>query len=117
LDPNDITFEVSIVTGGAGDYNGDGSVDAADYVVWRKTNINGQQGYLDWRANFGGSGGGRQTIQGIVAYGNLPAAAAASGIEQNAVPEPASVVTMLLLMAMVAASRKSLLGACGQRRS
>ena len=30
-----------------GDYNGDGSVDAADYVVWRKSNINGQQGYND----------------------------------------------------------------------
>jgi hypothetical protein len=117
LDPEDISFEFSIVTGGAGDYNGDGSVDAADYVVWRKTNINGQQGYLDWRANFGGSGGGRQTIQGIVAYGNLPTAGAASGIEQSAVPEPATVVSMLLLTAMIAASRKSLLRACGQRRS
>jgi hypothetical protein len=45
-----------------GDYNSDGAVDAADYVVWRKNNINGQQGYDDWRANFGrtsgpGSGG------------------------------------------------------------
>ena len=27
-----------------GDYNHDGVVDAADYVVWRKTGINGQQG-------------------------------------------------------------------------
>ncbi|MCI0333029.1 MAG: CRTAC1 family protein [Planctomycetes bacterium] len=46
----------------SGDYNGDGKVDAADYVVWRKTGINGQQGYDNWRANFGmmamGSGSG-----------------------------------------------------------
>ena len=45
----------------AGDYNGDGKVNGADYVIWRKTNINGSQGYTDWRTNFGkraGSGSG-----------------------------------------------------------
>jgi Concanavalin A-like lectin/glucanases superfamily len=42
---------------GGGDHNGDGVVDAADYVVWRKTQINGQQGYDDWRTNFGGAAG------------------------------------------------------------
>ena len=41
-----------------GDYNHDGVVDAADYVVWRKTGINGQQGYVDWRSNFGKSTAG-----------------------------------------------------------
>ncbi|HEX2475880.1 MAG TPA: PEP-CTERM sorting domain-containing protein [Lacipirellulaceae bacterium] len=47
-------YEIKVPgTGGlTGDYNGNGKVDAADYVVWRKTNINGQQGYNDWRANF-----------------------------------------------------------------
>ena len=40
-----------------GDYNQDGSVDAADYVVWRKNDINGQQGYDTWRANFGATAG------------------------------------------------------------
>ena len=40
------------------DYNGDGKVDAADYVVWRKTNINGRRGYDLWKANFGDTGGG-----------------------------------------------------------
>ena len=35
-----------------GDYNHDGVVDTADYVVWRKTGINGQQGFVDWRSNF-----------------------------------------------------------------
>ena len=54
-------------TGLSGDYNGDGHVDAADYVVWRKAN--GSEGiglaadgsgngtvddadYLIWRQNF-----------------------------------------------------------------
>jgi hypothetical protein len=35
-----------------GDYNGDGSIDAADYVAWRK-NDGTQQRYDVWRANFG----------------------------------------------------------------
>ena len=41
-----------------GDYNHDGVVDGADYVLWRKTGINGQQGYADWRANFGATAPG-----------------------------------------------------------
>ncbi|HEY3393540.1 MAG TPA: hypothetical protein VGK58_12590, partial [Lacipirellulaceae bacterium] len=38
-----------------GDYNGDGTVDAADYVVWRKApNVfGGDAGYNTWRAAFG----------------------------------------------------------------
>jgi hypothetical protein len=63
-----------------GDHNNDGMVDAVDYVVWRKTNINGQQGYDDWRANFGSSGG--------------------LGARLAAVPEPASIV--LVLMSLIA---------------
>ena len=60
-----------------GDYNHNGVLDSADYVVWRKTGINGQQGYNDWRANFGVIAGG-------------------SGAAMNAgVPEPA---TLALLM-------------------
>jgi arylsulfatase A-like enzyme len=41
-----------------GDYNHNGVVDTADYVVWRKTGINGQQGFVDWRSNFGNSTSG-----------------------------------------------------------
>jgi hypothetical protein len=41
-----------------GDFNGDGSVDAADYTVWR--NGFGEdytaQDYVDWKANYGESG-------------------------------------------------------------
>jgi enediyne biosynthesis protein E4 len=38
-----------------GDYNSDGSVDAADYVVWRKTDGGNLAGYALWRANFANS--------------------------------------------------------------
>jgi hypothetical protein len=52
------------------DYNSDGKVDAADYIVWRKSDINGQQGYLDWRNNFGrtsgsGSGNGVSIVDAV----------------------------------------------------
>ena len=48
-----------------GDHNEDGVVDAADYVAWRKLNIEGESGYEDFVENFGepaapGAGGGGQ---------------------------------------------------------
>jgi hypothetical protein len=69
-------FQVQFVTGAGviGDYNNNGTVDAADYVVWRD-NLNStttlpndstpgtvnQADYDAWRANFGRSvGGGAQ---------------------------------------------------------
>ena len=36
-----------------GDFNNDGSVDAADYVVWKNTALPNQSQYDQWRANFG----------------------------------------------------------------
>jgi len=73
-----ITVNLLSAPGLLGDYNEDGTVDAADYVVWRRTNINGQQGYDDWRANFGNSspGGG-------------------SGDSLGAVPEPISALLLV----------------------
>ena len=86
-----------------GDYNGDGSVDASDYIVWRKsvgstTNLaadgNGN-GVIDngdfdvWRANFGqtaGTGSGLNT--------------------RAAVPEPASIALMIGLGGSVLAMRR-----------
>jgi hypothetical protein len=81
----------------AGDYNGDGNVDAADYTVWRN-NLNGDaaafaagtrnpllagpvsnQDYAFWKSNFEPSGGG-----------------AAAGGSASTVPEPASWFGMLL---------------------
>lgn len=35
------------------DYNDDGTIDAADYVAWRKSNIDGQNGYNAWVSSFG----------------------------------------------------------------
>ncbi|MEX0643578.1 MAG: hypothetical protein WD468_12810 [Pirellulales bacterium] len=48
-----------------GDFNGDGFVDAADYVSWRKDEAGhgGNDGYLEWRQNFDpGTGGGSALV-------------------------------------------------------
>jgi hypothetical protein len=73
---------------GPGDFNADGQVDAADYVVWRKTDGN-QAGYDDWRTNFGATGG----------------AGAAVGANA-AVPEPTCWIITLGSLAVVAFSRR-----------
>ena len=58
-----------------GDYNGDGTVDAADYVLWRKnpTAFGGDAGYTTWRANYGST----------IGTGSL---------SNTAVPEPGTLV-------------------------
>jgi hypothetical protein len=48
----------------SGDYNLDGIVDAADYVVWRK-NDGTQGGYNAWRANFGRMAGAASATANI----------------------------------------------------
>jgi hypothetical protein len=64
-----------------GDFNHDGSVDAADYIVWGKTNGT-TAGYNLWRANFGNMSG--------------------SGTSSNStVPEPASALVLLLGAALM----------------
>jgi hypothetical protein len=63
-----------------GDYNNNGVVDAADYVLWRKTNVNGQQGYDDWRVNFG-----RTAVPGGAAFDSA-----------MAIPEPCAIVTAII---------------------
>jgi hypothetical protein len=68
-----------------GDFNFDGTVDAADYVVWRK-NDGTPSGYNAWRAHFGASFGPGSGSA-------LPSADPLSA----AVPEPA---TWLLVMAL-----------------
>jgi hypothetical protein len=74
-----------------GDYNRDGTVDAADYVMWRKTDSGNSQGYTDWQANFGtGMGSG----------------SAGASLSDAGVPEP---VTHVLSMFAVA-------GWCVRRR-
>lgn len=65
----------------AGDYNGNGTVDAADYVVWRNGDSpdDTQAGYDLWKANFGKPGSG-------------------SGASLGAVPEPTSLLLFVLGM-------------------
>jgi hypothetical protein len=78
-----LTATYSLAAPLTGDYNENGTVDAADYVVWRENvgtmntlpndNIGGMIGpdhYAQWKANFGDSAGGSAL--------------------SNAVPEPAS---------------------------
>jgi hypothetical protein len=83
----------SVVTPPAsGDFNGNGTVDAADYVVWRKTDGT-QAGYNLWRSQFGlpvGSGSG----------------SAESLSTQGAVPEPAAGALFMILAIAEACARR-----------
>jgi hypothetical protein len=71
----------------SGDFNEDGKVDAADYVVWRK-NDGMQDGYDAWRANFGRTEAG-----------------GAGGT--SAVPEPSAMICVLALLVPLIAIRLS----------
>jgi hypothetical protein len=76
--------QVTLVVGEAGDFNGDGAVNAADYVVWRKglgTTFT-QTDYDVWRAHF----------SQIAGPGSGATAAAV-------VPEPATLVLLILAAA------------------
>jgi hypothetical protein len=78
-----VTFRAltdAVATGRPGDFNNDGFVDAADYVVWRK-NVRTQEEYKAWRANFGQTAG-----NGAIAGAN------------SAVPEPAALVLSVAAM-------------------
>ena len=90
--------------GVAGDYNADGQVDAADYVIWRKTEGQsgiglradgsgngsvGQEDYNLWRQNYAGAAG-------------LAAAAAAAAA---GVPEPTTAVPMAFSLLLLYSQR------------
>jgi hypothetical protein len=48
----------------SGDFNADGFVDAADYVIWRKTG-GSQSDYDNWRANFHAASGGAMSASPV----------------------------------------------------
>jgi hypothetical protein len=71
-----------------GDFNGDGSVDAADYVVWRKTDLS-PEGDNEWRTNFGRTSGG-------------------AALGASAVPEPACLLLIVAgLVGILGTGRRS----------
>jgi hypothetical protein len=66
-------------TGLAGDFNLDGRVNAADYVVWRKLESGNPQGYNDWVEHFGEpTSGGSAVTAATLHTENVPEPAAAS---------------------------------------
>jgi serralysin len=73
-------LSLSIVALLPGDYNADGTVDAGDYIVWRKNPANyggDPAGYNTWRANFGRTAGG-------------------ASLSNATVPEPVSALLLIL---------------------
>jgi hypothetical protein len=89
-----------------GDYSGDGNFDAADYVVWRNGlgSTHTLEHYNIWRANFGrtagsGSSGASGPHSGF-AVANLPNSGDA------AVPEPATLVLLIVAAAGVSTRRR-----------
>jgi hypothetical protein len=69
----------------AGDFNGNGIVDAADYVVWRK-NDGTQGGYDAWRSHFGLPSGNANGSSG-------------NSHSQAVVPEPATAALLIFAAA------------------
>jgi hypothetical protein len=79
-----LSFDVTpAVAALPGDFNQDGAVDAADFVVWRKevNATSDMTGYDDWRANFG-----RATAEASLLAGSA------------AVPEPTAAVAVVILL-------------------
>ena len=96
----------------AGDYNKNGKVDAADYIVWRNSLNQAGSGlpadgnssgtidsgdYTVWRSNFGKTSGSGSFINDSLS---------SSGI--SSVPEPNSILCVLIAMTVLVGKRRSL---------
>jgi hypothetical protein len=94
----DIGFAAPGITG---DYNNDGKVDAADYVMWRKA-----QGTTTVLANdpVGGTIGTAQYNNWRANFGNPPGAG--SGLGGASVPEPASFGLLLIGLVALCSRRR-----------
>jgi hypothetical protein len=62
---------ISENVGVPGDFNGNGTVDAADYVVWRKE-VGNRQSFNVWQSNFGNPPGSGAAIGQSLSTGNVP---------------------------------------------
>jgi hypothetical protein len=83
-----------LVSQALGDYNQDGTVDAADYVVWRKNPdaFGGDPaGYNTWRANFGTTAGGGAALPSVAPL--------------SAVPEPSTTILLGVALLLMTARR------------
>jgi hypothetical protein len=82
LSGQEINASVTYVSGPGGipgDFNNDGAVNAADYVVWRKS-INTPEGYNLWRTNYGRTSGSGSLVAGSVPEPSLLALVAIAGM-------------------------------------
>lgn len=72
-----------------GDYNGNGTVDAADYVVWRNGDSpdDTQAGYNLWKANFGKTAGNSAAL--------------------TTIPEPSTLLITIAVLAALSACRRN----------
>jgi hypothetical protein len=88
----------------AGDFNPDGILNAADYVVWRKGlgTTYTQDDYNIWRTNFGATAGSGSGLAGI-----LPS--------QSAVPESSTSQLLLLACAIVGLTVQGRSSMCNRR--
>jgi hypothetical protein len=107
-------FLSSAVAHVPGDFNNDGIVDAADYVVWRKDDAT-QDGYDKWRANFGTSlnvsgatGSARLTSASSVESSSPKSAGASAASVSATIPEPASTVLVFAGLVIFMCRRRSL---------
>jgi uncharacterized protein YjbI with pentapeptide repeats len=84
------TGEVTLaaVPGFSGDFNNNGIVDAADYLIWRK-NFGTQTSYDTWRTHFGQQPG-----------------SGSSTVANAAIPEPSTLVMLVLAAACVCSRRR-----------
>jgi autotransporter-associated beta strand protein len=104
---NQVTLQVIDAILLPGDYNGNGIVDAADYVVWRNE-IGTQAAYDTWRANFGA-----MTSSPIGAALGPQGASFESPIRIDAaVPEPGTGAMMLGALCLLALGPARRQGTC-----
>ncbi len=109
---HDLVFEYGALISPAqlppGDYNSNGVVDAADYVVWRKTDGT-LAGYNTWRAHFGEKSTTPPStlLRGLVHYVTSFSGSALG--DGSSVPEPSCVL-------LVGAGLVSALAGRGQRK-